>query len=91
MKTWKSPYAALVSEVRGKRLAYGGSWTRLSLKLRQNNPLCQRCGIAPSDEVHHIVPLEINPALKMDPRNLLAVCRACHEHLEKGNGKKVSR
>ena len=83
MKTWKSPYAALVSEVRGKRLAYGGSWTRLSLKLRQNNPLCQRCGIAPSDEVHHIVPLEVNPALKMDPRNLMAVCRSCHEELER--------
>jgi len=83
MKTWKSPYAALVSEVRGKRLGYGGSWTRLSLKLRQNNPLCQRCGIAPSDEVHHIVPLEVNPALKMDPRNLMVCCRACHEELEK--------
>lgn len=88
MRTWKSPFAALVSEVRGKRLAYGGSWTRLSLALRQNSPLCQRCGVAPSDEVHHVVKVSVNPSLKMDPRNLMAVCRACHEELEHGSPSK---
>ena len=84
MRIWKSPYRALACEVRGKRLHYGGTWSRLSRTVRENNPMCQRCQKEPSVEVHHIVPFAIDPRLKLDPRNLLAVCRRCHEQLEHG-------
>ena len=82
MKHWKSPFAPKGSQLRGKRRHYSGSWTRLSLKLRQNSPLCQVCGAMPSEQVHHVVPVQVNPKLKLDPRNLLVVCRACHEGLD---------
>lgn len=84
MRTWKSPFKALASEVRGRRRHYGGTWSRLSRALRENSPLCQRCGKEPSAEVHHIVPVAADPRLKLDPRNLMAVCRRCHEELEHG-------
>lgn len=82
MKHWKSPWPQRAFEARGKRASYGGSWSRLSLKLRQNSPLCQRCGINPSEQVHHVVPVRADPRLKLDPRNVLVVCRACHEELD---------
>jgi 5-methylcytosine-specific restriction endonuclease McrA len=84
MRIWKSPFRRLAYEVRGKRRHYGGSWSRLSKTLRENNPLCQSCGQEPSTEVHHVVPVAVDQRLKLDPRNLLAVCRRCHERLEHG-------
>lgn len=83
MQNWKSPFKASAYKALGIRRHYSGAWARLSLKTRQNHPLCQRCGSAPSVEVHHVVPLRLDPRLAMDPRNLLAVCRPCHEELER--------
>jgi len=82
MKHWKSPFAPKGSQLRGKRSPYSGNWNRLSRKLRQNSPLCQRCGKNPSESVHHVVPVRQDPRLRLDPRNLLAVCRECHEVLD---------
>lgn len=55
---------------------------RLSRTTRANHPMCQEnCG-RPSTEVHHIVPWSESVVLRLDPKNLVAVCRDCHERLE---------
>ena len=44
---------------------------------------CQRCGTSLLDlggaaHVHHRKPLKQAPALRIEPLNLLPLCRACH-------------
>lgn len=84
MKHWRPPWSTKPSPSRSIRKSYGGSWSRLSATLRENNPLCQVCGVLPSEEVHHKIPVKVDPRLKLVPSNLLAVCRSCHERLEHG-------
>ena len=33
-------------------------------------------------EVHHIIPIKKNPELKLEERNLITLCRACHDLVE---------
>jgi len=51
---------------------------------RKQHGLCEVCltetKINPTDEIHHIVPL---PSGTFAFSNLLAVCRECHERLQK--------
>jgi 5-methylcytosine-specific restriction protein A len=82
MKFWKPPHERRASSPHGKRPSYGGTWSRLSRTIRENNPHCQECRSAPSTEVHHIVPVAADARFKLDPRMLRAVCRPCHERLE---------
>lgn len=82
MKHWRPPWSTKASPARGSRKGYGGTWTRLSATIRENNPLCQVCGTQPSVEVHHKVAVKADPRLKLVASNLLAVCRECHERLE---------
>ena len=62
---------------------YGGDWQQLSKKIRRNNPLCVDCLEAgrtrPSIHVHHIVPIDVNPGLRMEESNLVPLCQACHD------------
>ena len=66
-----------------------GSWPmrRLSRNVRANNPFCQVCHEKPSTEVHHVVKWVDSVEGRLDPRNLVACCRACHELLEKQGGR----
>ncbi len=58
---------------------YGGQWSRLSLMIRKQRPLCEHCTAAPSEEVDHIVPFSgLNDPLRFDVTNLQALCRPCH-------------
>jgi 5-methylcytosine-specific restriction enzyme A len=65
---------------------YDHRWRKLSEHIRTENPLCKRCEsleiVTPSTEVHHIVPITQNPALRYELSNLIALCRECHELLE---------
>ena len=62
---------------------YDGAWKRLSLRKRTIDPLCEMClrqGLAvPVDEVHHIVPIDVAPWLRLVWSNLMSVCNACHK------------
>ena len=42
------------------------------------HPLCEKCGIRFSVDVHHIKPLKEYPELALDPDNLEALCKRCH-------------
>lgn len=67
---------------------HGRPWLRLSRNLRANHPMCQVCQARPSAEVHHKVRWVDCVVSRLDPRNCVAVCRACHELLEK-HGRKA--
>lgn len=74
------------------------AWRRKREKiLRRDGHLCVECkrygrrdakGLPVAAEtVHHIIPLEIDPAKKLDNDNLQSLCMACHnrKHPEKGS------
>lgn len=42
---------------------------------------CRYCGREGSDN-HHMLKRSTNPELKDDPKNLVFLCRACHNHTE---------
>lgn len=56
--------------------------------------LCQQClrehRITPADTVHHIVSIKQDWSRRLDPSNLEAICRACHNRLH-GRGEGVSQ
>ncbi|MDP3385588.1 MAG: HNH endonuclease [Eubacteriales bacterium] len=57
--------------------------------LMRDKYLCQKCKIAPAEEVHHIVHLNEsninNPMVALHESGLIALCRDCHfkEHKHK--------
>jgi hypothetical protein len=62
-------------------------WRSMTSLLRMRNPICQRiesdghrCG-RPSKVAHHLIDPRDNPDLKLDWRNLVAVC---HYHENRG-------
>jgi len=58
---------------------YGGEWSRISLMVRAEHPVCQVCHAAPSEDVDHIIPFRgIKDPLRTQRSNLQAICRACH-------------
>jgi len=65
---------------------YDGAWKRLSVRFRQENPLCEECkkrGIATeAQEVHHVIPITEAPWLRLELNNLMALCVACHRAVE---------
>lgn len=51
--------------------------------VRQNHlkkePCCKCCGSCIKPEVHHIVPVHIDPSKELDPDNLITLCdKYCH-------------
>lgn len=46
-------------------------------KHRLCNPTCVSCKRTPVD-IHHIIPVAVDPAMAGDPANLMSLCPACH-------------
>jgi 5-methylcytosine-specific restriction protein A len=71
-----------------KQVRYTKAWDKLSVRYRKENPLCEECDrrgmTTPATEVHHIVKVSEDPKRMLDVTNLVSVCRACHEKLERG-------
>ena len=63
--------------------SYDHQWRKLSERTRAEKPLCEDCyaqgNAEPSVEVHHIVPIEVNPRLRLEPSNLASLCKSCHD------------
>lgn len=61
---------------------YDRRWRRLSAIVAAEEPLCRMCLIAgkvtPREHTDHIIPIEVNPALKYVRENLQSLCRSCH-------------
>ena len=59
-------------------------WQALSRSLRRRHPVCQRCGDALSEHVHHLVPIRLDPSRAYDETNLVCLCAVCHRAEHRG-------
>ena len=70
---------------RAAAIRRGRRWTRFSVRLRRDHPLCQSpahdgplAGVA---SVHHFEPLADRPDLAFDESNCWCLCAACHRQI----------
>ena len=57
--------------------------------LRRDEYLCRECKrygkATPATTVHHILPLEQRPDLKLNSQNLISLCNECHNQMHDRN------
>lgn len=53
-----------------------GCWPRIRAQHLEHNPACAVCGGTEKLEVHHRKPFHLEPALELDPDNLITLCEA---------------
>jgi 5-methylcytosine-specific restriction endonuclease McrA len=54
-------------------------WQTIRKEHLKKQPRCQACGKRKDLEVHHIVPVHMNPEKELDPSNLITLCsNSCH-------------
>lgn len=57
-------------------------WPRVRAQHLRMQPICQACGTRDKLQVHHVKPFHVDPALELDPSNLLTLCEKpshdCH-------------
>ena len=54
-------------------------WTSIRKQHLKDNPTCAACGRDKKLEVHHKIPVHINPESELDPSNLVTLCAdPCH-------------
>jgi 5-methylcytosine-specific restriction protein A len=62
--------------------ARSGSWATVRRHHLASNPRCLICGGTKNVEVHHVVPVSVDPSLELEPSNLRTLCdakgRECH-------------
>ena len=67
---------------------YDGTWQKVRRMKMRRSPLCERCAGAgktvKGDVVHHIVPVNENPSLRLALDNLETLCNRCHNRHHKG-------
>lgn len=56
-----------------------GKWAKVRAAYIKANPACEACGQRDAPEVHHVQPFHLQPALELDPTNLMTLCGdPCH-------------
>ena len=64
------------------KYGYDYQWRQMSERIRRQRPLCEDCKaigkVVPSVECHHVIAIKDDPSRRLDPSNVVAVCRACH-------------
>jgi 5-methylcytosine-specific restriction protein A len=62
--------------------------------LKRDEYLCRECRrygkTTPATTVHHVIPLELRPDLKLDSRNLLSLCEGCHNQMHDRNSAELT-
>ena len=56
----------------------GPEWRKARQEHIAVEPYCQCCGRHKKLEVHHIIPWHKSPELRVEPSNLITLCRECH-------------
>ncbi|WP_038225335.1 HNH endonuclease [Vibrio sp. ER1A] len=54
------------------------AWKKLSQRLRQQNPVCQKCHKDISYLVDHILEISVSEENALNENNLMCLCRSCH-------------
>lgn len=56
-----------------------GCWARVRKAHLEKEPHCAACGRAKDLEVHHVIPVSVDPSKECDPENCLTLCaNPCH-------------
>lgn len=54
-------------------------WTSIRKEFLSKHNKCEACGKKKDLEVHHIVPVHVDPSLELDQNNLITLCsNSCH-------------
>jgi len=54
-------------------------WPAVRKEHIKKQPCCMACGSCKKPEVHHIVPVHLDPSKELDPSNLITLCdKYCH-------------
>lgn len=65
-----------------KKLRYAvrsPKWPSIRKEHIEKQPCCQACGSCKKPEVHHIIPVHVDPSKELDPDNLITLCdKYCH-------------
>jgi len=61
-------------------------WKRKRIAiLKRDDYKCKECSrygkVVEANTIHHIIPLQESPELKLDNRNLISLCEQCHERM----------
>lgn len=66
---------------------YDARWQRVREIKIARNPVCEECaaqGVTTvADDVHHIVPIRVDPSRRLDISNLRSLCRRHHAAAER--------
>ena len=61
---------------------YDAAWRRVRDKRRLLNPFCQDCEergrIECMEIVDHVIPVDVDPTLRLELDNTRSLCRSCH-------------
>lgn len=64
------------------RRGYDSTWWKVRRAFLSQHPLCEDCQAAgrvrTADQVHHVKKVADRPDLRLDPSNLMSLCRSCH-------------
>lgn len=64
------------------RRGYDAAWQKVRLQHLKAEPLCRHClergEIVVATDVDHIIPIRIDPDLRLDDSNLQSLCHYCH-------------
>ena len=55
-----------------------GKWWTVRCQHIKDNPLCIGCGTKKDVQVHHIIPVSIDPSKELIQNNLCTLCKYCH-------------
>jgi 5-methylcytosine-specific restriction endonuclease McrA len=77
IRTWRKFQEAFHPRPSASERGYDADWRRLRNAYLAEHRECQRCG-EPATMVDHKESIRANPARRLDPRNLEAMCFACH-------------
>jgi hypothetical protein len=62
--------------------AYNYDWRKFRAEYLKEHPFCIKCADEnldfPTEELHHIIPVEVAPDRRLDPKNIQPLCRYHH-------------
>jgi 5-methylcytosine-specific restriction endonuclease McrA len=69
------------------------AWQKVRAMVLREQPLCcdpygdhaKEGRLVPTEEIHHVVPLSVDPSMAYDLENLAGLCVACHRRIDQDN------